>query len=352
MTKAGVYGPLHRRGIPSHRSNSAVLTDWSIAFARGDLAIETPQPWSHREAEEADRAELSSPKPFDSQNIRKSPLAIVTGASSGIGRCIALRLGDRGYRTILIARRASLLEELANQLRRNRDSTALPMDLADVDAIEPRLTTVLDEQGPVNVVINCAAFGVYAPFEHQRPEVLSRLMRVNHDAPARIIRVALPGLLACAQAGRVAHVMNICSASARMGAWGHAGYAASKGAMRAMTESLMCEFVPRGVRFTVVYPGIIATPYFDQPGMDALWARVRHRAISPERVARAVVSSIGTPRVSLYVPAHYQLLDLIAAISPRLALGIVRRESRPLSSSVPSSAEPLASEVPAEPLSP
>lgn len=261
--------------------------------------------------------------------LKSGPLAVVTGASSGIGRATAIELARAGYRTVLIARREPLLRELASELDELQPSIVLPMDLARTEEIEPRLGWLLAREGPASVIVNNAGFGVYAPFMEQSPDMQSRLMRVNHEAPLRITRAAMPGLIDIAARGGVAHVMNICSASARMGAWGHAGYAASKGAMRAATEALHCELAPRGIRVTAVYPGIIATPYFSQPGMDRLWAVVGHRAISAERMAHAIVRGIGRAGVGLYMPAHYRLLDLIAAISPRLAIHLVAKNSRP-----------------------
>jgi short-subunit dehydrogenase len=260
--------------------------------------------------------------------LNERPLALITGASSGIGRCIAILLARKGFRTVLMARREPLLRELCSDLNRYSPSDLLPLDFDDTHAIEPAIRSVLGRHGPINVVINSAGFGVYAPFSEQSSAVLERLMRVNHEAPTRVIRAVLPTMVGLARAGELAHVMNVCSASARMGPWGHAGYAASKGAMRAMTEVLASEFAPQGLKFTIVYPGIIRTPYFDHGGMGHLWDRVKHRAIAPERVAQAVVSRLGHNCVTLYVPGHYRLLDLINAISPRTALAIVRRESR------------------------
>ncbi len=257
------------------------------------------------------------------------PLAIVTGASSGIGLHIARLLAERNYRTVLIARREKRLDDLAAELSRFSPSVALPMDLADVDSIDAALAPVFESEGPASVVINCAALGVYAPFEQQNTDVLSRIMRINHEAPVRIIRAAWPGFVELKRLGQVVHVMNICSSSARVGAWGLAGYAASKGAMRALTEVLASEHHNDGIRFTLVYPGIVATPYFEQPNMDILWQIVKRHAISPEHVARKVVDAIGTRRTVMYVPAHYRLIDLLYALSPAAALRIVRQQSQP-----------------------
>jgi short-subunit dehydrogenase len=155
-------------------------------------------------------------------------------------------------------------------------------------------------------------------------------MRVNFVACVELTRLLLPGMLALAAEGRVAHVINICSASARVGPWGHAGYAASKGALRAFTESLAAESRPRDVGVTIVYPGIVDTPYFRTPGMAPLWPKVSRRAIRAERVAEAAVRALGTRRLTVYIPRHYRVIDHIAAITPRLALHLVRRGSTPM----------------------
>jgi short-subunit dehydrogenase len=255
--------------------------------------------------------------------------AVVTGASSGIGRAIATSLARRGYATVLIARRAELLNELAAQLRVHAPSTALPLDLDDTRSIGAALVPVIETQGPFNVLINNAGFGVYRPFPDQGEAEFASLMRVNFVAPVELTRLLLPGMLSHAAEGRIGHVLNICSAAARIGPWGHTGYAASKGALRSFTESLAAEYHSRGVGVTIVYPGIVDTPYFRTPGMAPLWPKVARRAITAERVAAAAVSAIGTRRLTVYIPRLFRVIDLIAAMSPGLALHIVRRGSTP-----------------------
>lgn len=266
----------------------------------------------------------------------RRPLAIVTGASSGIGRCTAIRLASLGYRTVVIARRAVLLDELAWELSARAPSVAVPMDLRQVERIDGVMHAVLAEHGPASVLVNNAGHGIYRAFAEQSLDTLAELMRVHYEAPVRLIRAVLPGMLARGSG----HVFNVSSMSGRVGAWGHAGYAAAKSAMRSVTESLAAEYAPRGVRFTVVYPGIIRTPYFETPEMAPLWARVGHRAIEPERVAEAITDAIGTGRPAVYVPGHYRMLDWLSALSPRLALWMVTRGSVPEEGAAAARVEP------------
>jgi short-subunit dehydrogenase len=257
----------------------------------------------------------------------REPLAVITGASSGIGREIASGLARRGYRTVLIARRAHLLEDLAADLSRHAPSHPVVLDLADRDSIAPAAARITAAHGPARVLINCAGFGAYEPFlEHSHAE-FDRLMRVNFEAVVHLTRALLPGLIASGATGG-AHVFNICSMSARVGPWGHAAYASSKGAMRAFTEVLHAEHANRGVHFTIVYPGVVRTEYFKKGTMSRLWPLVERHAVSVERVAGAVMRALEAPRVTLYVPWHYRVLDWIAAASPRTAWWLVRRGSR------------------------
>ncbi|MBC7772022.1 MAG: SDR family oxidoreductase [Pyrinomonadaceae bacterium] len=263
------------------------------------------------------------------RSVPPGKLAIITGASSGIGKATALLLAQRGFRTIVIARRADLLGGLATQLSAYAPSRAVPLDLSQPDRIMEVLGPVIASEGTPSVLVNGAGFGLYAPYLEQSPEDIDLLVKVNFLAPAAIIRAVLPSMLKAAKGGEPAHIFNVCSVSARLGPWGHAGYSAAKSALRSLTETLECEHGQHGVHFTVVYPGIIKTEFFVGEQMKALWSKVARRAIPPERVARAIVRTLGKRRISLYVPAHYRGLDLIAAISPNFALKMVRDESRP-----------------------
>lgn len=260
-------------------------------------------------------------------------LAVVTGASSGIGLSTARHLARLGFRTILIARRAELLVPLAAELSRHAPSFPLPLDLSRPDEIMESLAPLLAREGAPNVLVNGAGFGAYAPFMDQSPADIDLLFRVNFLSPAALIRGVLHGMLGIARGGGLAHVINVCSVSARIGPWGHSGYSAAKAAMRSLTESLECEHGREGLHFTVVYPGIIKTEYFVGEHMRDLWAKVEKRAIPPERVARGIVSVLGKRSISLYVPAHYRMLDVIASVSPNFALKLVRDGSSPGGSS-------------------
>jgi len=250
--------------------------------------------------------------------------AVVTGASSGIGEAVARELARRGWATVLLARREHLLRALASELSVVAPSVAMMVDLAEPGAATQVAHEILAAHGPMTALVNNAGFGIYEPFlDHGRADHY-RLMQVNHFAALELTRAFLPAMVAQG----VGAIVNVCSMSAKMGPWGHSGYAASKAALRAMTETLDAEFAPVGVRLSCVFPGIVSTPYFQQPRMRALFPKVEARAISPERCARAICRLLTHPRTWKCIPSHYRLLDVIAACNARLAHAIVARSSR------------------------
>lgn len=258
-------------------------------------------------------------------NSPHSALAVITGASSGIGREIARELSRRGFRTILIARRIERLRSLAESLSADQPSTAVQLDLSEPREIEEVLTPIFAEHGPITVLVNNAGYGLYRPFLDHAPADHHRLMQVNYFAALTLTRLVLPGMIR----QRGGHVINIASIATKIGPWGHAGYAASKAALVTLTQTLAAEYGPEGVNFSYVNPGIVDTEYFRESSFAPLAKQMERRAISPGLVAKKVVGLLDRPRLELCIPGHYRMLEWIKAISPRLAHFLVARNSRP-----------------------
>lgn len=261
----------------------------------------------------------------DHLNDSPAPTALVTGASSGIGAEVATLLAERGYRTVLVARRVDRLADLAARLSALAPSVAVAADLADPGGIEPTLRPALERHGPIEVVVNCAGNGLFAPFLGQSVEQQRRLFEVHYFAPVAITRLVLPDMVR----RRRGHVINIASMAAKMGPWGHSSYAAAKAALIAMTQSLAAEHRDDGVQFSYVCPGIVDTAFFARPEYDELRGRVRRYAVSPTMAARRIVGLLDRPRLGITIPGHYRLLDLVAALSPRFASWLVQQHSMP-----------------------
>lgn len=254
-----------------------------------------------------------------------APLAVVTGASSGIGKAIAIQFARRGIRTVLAARRMERLTDLANELRTFAPSWPYALDLLDTDAVGRAIGDITAQHGPIDVLVNNGGSSICRPVRDYEDHDFHRLMQMHFFAHARLIRDVLPGMLG----RRRGHVINIASISSKMGPWGHGGYAAAKCAIVSLTQTLAAEHPDSGVHFSYVHPGVIKTEFFDNPGYEQMAAQVRKHGIEPDMVARKVVRLLDRPRLELCVPRLYRILDWFKAIHPGWAHRIVARGSRP-----------------------
>lgn len=255
----------------------------------------------------------------------QAPLAVVTGATGGIGACVARRLWRRGYRIALLGRRTDRLAALAHELAEGPGCISLVLDMAEPAGRAEAFKTLLNEHGPAEVIVNNAGYNTYCRFADMPAEAYACITEVNYVAAVELTRLALPAMLE----RRRGWVINVASVSTRMGPWGHASYAAAKSALVAMTQSLAAEHANSGVHFTYVNPGIVDTGYYTQPTMAPLWQSVRRHAISPDRVARGIERLLDRPQLALSVPKHYRVLDWLVALNPTWAHRLVASQSRP-----------------------
>ena len=205
--------------------------------------------------------------------------ALVTGASRGIGRAIALRLAPR-RRIIAAARTAPELETLAAEIRKKGGTCeALVIDITDGRAVRSAL-----EGREVDVVVNNAGVGVMRPFVEIQPEEWQRMMDVNLNAVYHVTQALLPGMI---QRGR-GHVVIIGSLAGKSDFAGGTGYSATKFAVNGFAESLMLEVRDAGVKVSVVAPGSVATS-FSRSGRDQSWK------LTADDVAASVEFLLDTP---------------------------------------------------------
>jgi NADP-dependent 3-hydroxy acid dehydrogenase YdfG len=186
-------------------------------------------------------------------------VALVTGASSGIGRATARRLAAEGASVALAARRTDRIEELAAEL----GERALPIeaDVTDRAAAERAVQRTVDELGRLDVLINNAGVMLLGPIQDAPVEEWERMVEVNVLGLLYCARAALPHLLAAAEDGprRVADLVNISSVAGRVARVGSGVYNATKWGVGAFSESLRQEVTQRHVRVSLVEPGAVAT---------------------------------------------------------------------------------------------
>ena len=238
---------------------------------------------------------LSSPAPTST--------ALVTGASSGIGREIARGLARRGHGVTLVARRADRLEALAEELSGEHGvrAEAVPADLADAQQRERVVREVAERGLEVDVLVNNAGFGVYAPFAAAGVERELEQVELLVTAVVHLTGLVLPGMR---ERGR-GTIINISSTSAFQALPGNGTYAAAKSFVLLHSEALAEEVRGQGITVTAVCPGPVETefqevsePLFTERVPKIVWAsaeRVAEDAIRAAERGRRTVIPGGLP---------------------------------------------------------
>jgi uncharacterized protein len=242
-------------------------------------------------------------------------IAVVTGASSGIGTATARLLASEGWRVLLVARRAERLEALAGELG---DATAVPADLTAADA-PARIREAVEREGALHLLVNNAGNAWRASFAEGGYENVRRTMEVNFDAVVRLTEALLPLLRSSAPSA----IVNVSSTAGRIGRPKSGAYAASKFALAGWTEALSFEEAPHGVHVGLVLPGFVATEGFPQKQLVNS-AATRWMVSQPEKVARAIMAAGPGGKAEVYVPRPYGLVPRLRFLAP----GLVRRAVR------------------------
>jgi short-subunit dehydrogenase len=187
----------------------------------------------------------------------KDRVVFLTGASSGLGEALARRIGTRGAKLGLFARRADRLEALASEVvQAGGHALALPGDVADREAVEVAVRLVESTMGPIDVAIANAGIGEPTPALEFDTAVAARIVEVNAIGAIHLVGACLPSMVA----RRSGHLVAIASLAGFRGLPGSAAYCASKSAMRTLFESLRVDLRGYGVRVSTISPGYVATP--------------------------------------------------------------------------------------------
>ena len=216
-------------------------------------------------------------------------VALVTGASQGIGRAIATRLAHDGFHMALVARRAEVLTEFADSLRgEGASAEAFACDVADETAVEKTVQAVVERMGTIDAVVNNAGIARDALLVRMKSEQWSQVMRTNLDGCYHFVRHVAPVMMK-ARKGRI---VNISSVIGQMGNAGQVNYAASKAGIIGLTLATARELAGRGITVNAIAPGFIETAMtgeIPESAVKDLQARIPLRRLGrPEDVAALV----------------------------------------------------------------
>jgi len=208
------------------------------------------------------------------------PVFLITGASSGIGAATARQASAAGHRLVLAARSTDKLEALAEELGGDERAIAVTCDVTDFAQQEAMVQAALDAFGRIDVAFANAGFGAARGFLKESPEQWRDMVLTNVLGCAYTIRATLPALK-----DSVGHLLLTSSVAGRRALPGSL-YSATKHAVTAMAESARQELNDTGVRVTSIEPGMVDTPFFDNPVKDAL---------ESDDIARAIMFAVSQP---------------------------------------------------------
>ena len=268
-------------------------------------------------------------------------VAVVTGASRGLGRSVARLAAERGATVGLVARSAADLEDTLAAVG-GRGAVAVA-DVGDRSQVEAAVASLAERLGPADVLVNNAGIGAYGSFVDTAVEDIERIHRVNYLGPVYATKAVLPAMV---ERGR-GHIVNIGSISGRIGSPFEAAYSSAKFALVGLTEALAVELAPLGIGVSMVNPGPVDTSFFAARGHP--YERRRPRQVDPGTVARAVVEAVERGRLEQVVPRMLGQAVVAKTLLPPLyrwgtrrsfaselsSLAAARRDRRPPASNAP-----------------
>jgi uncharacterized protein len=242
-------------------------------------------------------------------------VAVITGASSGIGEALARRLAERGWRCVLMARRLERLERLAAEL----DGEAEVCDVADREAVEAAAAAVAKRHEGISLLVNNAGSPGRESALAMRPERIEQVLATNFLGTVWTTRAFLPLL----EAGRPSRLVNMVSVAGLVATPPMGAYAPSKHAQLAFSRAAAAELPPRGIGVLTVNPGFVHTEGF--PNRDRLPGPLRRLVIGPDDVALHVLRALGRGRTETVVPGWYRIGAVAQAALPGVTARLLGR---------------------------
>jgi short-subunit dehydrogenase len=253
---------------------------------------------------------------------------LITGASSGIGKCLAEQAARAGARVALAARSTERLDEIAGRLTaQGADVFAAPADVTSEPERRRLLETVVERFDGLDVLMNNAGVGSWGHFADSSEAILRQVMEVNFFAPAELIRLAVPVL----QRGRQPAVVNVASMCGRRGLPAWPEYSASKFALVGLTEALRAELARFDVDVLLVLPGLTRSELPQHLLRSAGRANIDFASgMPPEQVAMSILNALRRNRTETVIGSDARWLLRVNRFLPRLVDRLIARRVRKL----------------------
>ncbi|MEW5742592.1 MAG: SDR family oxidoreductase [Myxococcota bacterium] len=247
--------------------------------------------------------------------MKDSPIALVTGAASGIGRHFAEALAALGYRLILVDLNEAALEDARQAILANSSSPpteervrVVVVDVASQAAVEQMVRELEARVSGLDLLVNCAGILGAGAFHEQPLTTFSRVIQVNLMGTVHVTHACLPWLQ-CAGG----HVVNMASSASLHGWPMLAAYSAAKGAVENYSEAVRPELKRLGVGLTTVFPLLVDTPMLQKQKTAPI---LRGRRVTAEEVVRASLAGVKHRAARVFVPFTARLVALLHGIAP------------------------------------
>lgn len=226
-------------------------------------------------------------------------VAIVTGASSGIGEATAEALASRGASVVLAARRADELEAVAERIRtEGGEALVVPTDVTEDDDIDALIAETVDEFETIDILVNNAGVMLLEPLESADRDNLRQMIEVNLLGLMNLTHAALPTM----QAQDSGHIVNISSTAGRRAGAKSSGYNATKFGVNAFTEAVRQEVTTDGIRTTIIEPGAVDTELQEHIPDEEIKQQIEEGMIESmtplesDDIARAIIYAVTQPQ--------------------------------------------------------
>jgi short-subunit dehydrogenase len=250
--------------------------------------------------------------------------ALVTGASSGIGEALALRLAREGARVALAARRQAELEEVAAEIARGGgEALVLPCDVSDRAQVFAAAERAVQHFGQIDLLVNNAGYGHHRRFLEWDVDDMERVMRVNYLGALYWTKALLPQMVE----RKRGWIVFMASLAGHIGVPEESAYVASKFALVGLGESLSIELEDDGVHVLTVCPAIVRTDFFDEEALARMPPVSKRTMLEPNMLVDAIIKALARGKHEITVPRRLATAYIVRAIAPGFLRRSVKRNT-------------------------
>lgn len=247
-------------------------------------------------------------------------VVVITGASSGVGKEIALLLARQGAATILLARSQERLKVLSAEIgKQGGQSVVFAADINDPEQVASVFGKIIARFGKIDVLINCAGFGSFKSVDEMDMETVRKMFGVNVIGLIACTKAVLPQMIR----QHSGQVVNVASIAGKIATTNSAVYSATKHAVIGFSNGLRLDLKGTGVSVTVVNPGPVRTPFFKTADPDGHYTSAIDRfMMDPAFVAAKIVQAVRTGKRELNLPWYMGFGGRLYQLCPRLTEGL------------------------------